>query len=272
MKVFLSWSGTKSHAVAKALHEWLPCVIGACEPYVSSLDIEKGARWSPELARQLESSSFGILCVTSDSAESPWLNFEAGALSKVVSESRVCPVLLGMKKSDLVGPLVQFQLTVFESSDFRRLMASINATCGNDAVPERRLDLVFQQMWPALLKQLEGISSEPGTVEALPPGPLDEAVELLRLQHRVLTAPETLLPPTYLAPLIRRAVEGLNVNIGVPRDYPAWRELRLALEAGESALRRMRTDSSTTVGQATALYERLAEPARVLLHKLGERV
>lgn len=44
MKVFLSWSGERSRLVATALHEWLPQVINAVEPFISS-NIDAGARW-----------------------------------------------------------------------------------------------------------------------------------------------------------------------------------------------------------------------------------
>ena len=46
MKVFISWSGKTSFEVAKVLKEWIPCVIQDIEPYFSSDDIDKGARWS----------------------------------------------------------------------------------------------------------------------------------------------------------------------------------------------------------------------------------
>ena len=75
-----------------ALHKWLPSVIQALKPYISS-DIDKGARWSPDISEELENSSFGILCVTKESKDAPWLNFEAGALSKFVKRSRVAPFL-----------------------------------------------------------------------------------------------------------------------------------------------------------------------------------
>ena len=44
MKVFLCWSGTRSKGIANALHEWLPRVIQALDPWIS-VDIDKGARW-----------------------------------------------------------------------------------------------------------------------------------------------------------------------------------------------------------------------------------
>ena len=85
MKVFISWSGEKSHKIANILREWMPCVIQSIKPYVSSKDIDKGARWSTDIAKELEDSYFGIICVTKSNINAPWINFEAGALSKAVA-------------------------------------------------------------------------------------------------------------------------------------------------------------------------------------------
>jgi hypothetical protein len=90
VKIFISWSGEKSREVAIALREWLPAVINSVEPFVSSKDIDPGTRWQMEVAGQLESSAYGIICVASENQSSPWLNFEAGALAKMVGLSTWC--------------------------------------------------------------------------------------------------------------------------------------------------------------------------------------
>ena len=79
MKVFISWSGAKSKAVADALGEWLPQVLQSVVPFVSSDSIRAGGRWQAEVASALEETSVGIVCVTTDNQVEPWLNFEAGA-------------------------------------------------------------------------------------------------------------------------------------------------------------------------------------------------
>ena len=82
MKVFLSWSGDLSHRIACEFRDWLPCVLQYAKPYVSSQDIDKGARWTTDIAKELHESAYGILCITRENIEAPWINFEAGALSK----------------------------------------------------------------------------------------------------------------------------------------------------------------------------------------------
>jgi hypothetical protein len=82
MKVILCWSGDRGKAVAIALHEWIPNVIQAVEPWMSEEDIEKGSRWESKLDNELSSADFGILCMTPESAKSLWIHFEAGVLGR----------------------------------------------------------------------------------------------------------------------------------------------------------------------------------------------
>lgn len=62
MKLFLSWSGTVSQRIAEALREWLPNVVQSVQPWMSSEDIEKGVRWSIDIAAELSQTRVGILC------------------------------------------------------------------------------------------------------------------------------------------------------------------------------------------------------------------
>ena len=157
MKIFISWSGETSHAVAQTLRTWLPSVLQYVEAYVSTEDIGKGARWSEDIARRLEETSFGILCVTSENVGSPWLNFEAGALSKSVESTRVSPFLFGLNPTDLVGPLAQFQATLPKREDVARLIRSIN-TFSNQPIATARLDEALQMWWPRLEESLQKVS------------------------------------------------------------------------------------------------------------------
>lgn len=119
MKVFLSWSGDLSHKTALIFRDWLPSVIQSILPYVSSEDIDKGARWSTDIAKELEDSTYGILCVTKENVHAPWLTFEAGALSKTMDKAAVSPFLFDIKRSEVSGPILQFQSTIFEKEDIK---------------------------------------------------------------------------------------------------------------------------------------------------------
>src|SRR5688572_14343462 len=91
-RVFLTWSGDRSKAVSTALRTWLPKVIQNLDPWMSDNDIDKGTRWASEISVQLHQSKIGIICLTPENIREPWVNFEAGALSKLEG-SYVCTYL-----------------------------------------------------------------------------------------------------------------------------------------------------------------------------------
>lgn len=208
MKVFLSWSDATSHKVALTLRDWLPSVIQIVVPYVSSEDIDKGARWSTDIAKELEDSAFGILCVTKDNLHAPWLTFEAGALSKKLDKAYVSPFLFDIKRSEINGPILQFQSTVFDKEDIRKLVKTINKACGDEQLKEERLDKTFEVWYPNLEEELSKIKpsaketvakkAEKGHQEIL-----EEILELTRINQKILRSPEVVLPPDYLRQILK---------------------------------------------------------------------
>lgn len=158
MRVFLSWSGQQSHDMAQALNEWLPHVINAVKPWLSSQDIDKGARWFEEIGNTLQESSFGILCLTADNIKAPWILFEAGALSKSLGQSKVCPLLTNIKNADLQGPLAQFNTAGVSKEEILKLLKSLNSNLNADqARTESQLDEAFSVWWPKLEAKIESI-------------------------------------------------------------------------------------------------------------------
>jgi hypothetical protein len=193
VKVFISWSGEQSRRVAEVLRDWLPSVVQAVLPYVSSEDIEKGARWSADVSRELDLCHFGILCVTRDNMGAPWLNFEAGALSKSFEKGRVTPFLFGVDRANVVGPLVQFQSTVCTRSDVHRLVRDINAACAH-SLDDARLDTVFAMWWPRLEVELGALLASPGRTSGPTPDRsvedmLAEVLDIVRDQQILLAGP-----------------------------------------------------------------------------------
>lgn len=168
MKVFVSWSGERSQAVAHALREWLPLVLHYVEPWLSEADVAAGDRWATAIAKELEASNFGIICVTPENAESPWLLFEAGALAKSIEGARVIPLLFHLEFSDITGPLAQFQAKKLERSGLGELVHSINQ--GTDQpIPEERAKHLFEALWPKLENSLSLVPTEVPTEKHMRP-------------------------------------------------------------------------------------------------------
>ena len=199
MKVFLSWSGDLSHKVALTLRDWLPSVIQSIEPYVSSEDIDKGARWSTDIASELADSSYGILCVTKENLHAPWLTFEAGALSKTMDKSYVSPFLFDIKRSEVNGPILQFQSTVFEKDDVRKLLLSLNKADSGEQLTVERLEKALDVWYPDLEQQLNSLlQDQPSQVVRTEQEPqesfsnqiLEEILDLSRVNQKLLRSPE----------------------------------------------------------------------------------
>ena len=163
MDIFISWSGKRSRAFAEALRDWLPMIINAARPFLSSSDIDKGARWSTEIASRLEKAKAGIICLTPGNMQSEWILFEAGALSKTLADTYVCTLLIDMKPTDVKGPLSQFQATTTSEADMLQLVKTLNSKLGESGVQVPQLDKAFKLMWPDLNKQIENLPKEEGT-------------------------------------------------------------------------------------------------------------
>jgi hypothetical protein len=156
----------RSRAVAAALHDWLPIVVPGVEPWVSHKDIAAGGRWSQDVAKELEASNFGIICLTAENIAKPWVLFEAGALSKIVVEGAVVPYLFGIDEIQIDGPLSQFQGKKAEKTPTWEMVSSINDRVPrpeNTVILERR----FEGNWPQLAEKLAAVP--PPTAEPIRP-------------------------------------------------------------------------------------------------------
>lgn len=156
MKVFISWSGERSGGLAKALKEWFPLVLDNLTLWLSKADLQAGDRWSIEIAKELEASNFGLLCITRENLNAPWILFEAGALAKSMQDGRVIPLLLDVDFKEITGPLAQFQSKKFDSSGMKELVLSLNNVCPN-SVPEHTVERRFDALWADLEKQVANI-------------------------------------------------------------------------------------------------------------------
>lgn len=289
MKVFISWSGSISHKVAVVFRDWLPSVIQSIEPYVSSEDIDKGARWSTDIAGELHASTYGILCLTKDNIFAPWINFEAGALGKSIDKSRVSPFLFRIKRSEVEGPILQFQSTIFERDDVFKLLKSINAACTPDGLEDARLERSFEVWWPQLERQLNEIEdTQVESTETIPDVTpeaadamgrvLEEILELTRNNHKLLRDPSAILPIDYLQHILRRArrdengiaIRGLEGQIHPEaiRDLmESYREVLKFFGSVKPELQR-----NPAYSDLLSLLHRMDSPLRYISREMGLRL
>jgi hypothetical protein len=178
VKVFISWSGEKSRDVANALREWLPQVLHAIDPFVSSKDIRAGTRWQAEIAGELDKTDFGLICVTQENQGAEWLNFEAGALAKSVESSRVVPLAIDLSPADIANPLGQFQAMRLTKADVTEVLISINEVTA-EPIPVERLRKGVDKWWPELDENLMGIAQRNYDAERPSAQPLRSDRELL---------------------------------------------------------------------------------------------
>lgn len=168
MKVFISWSGERSRSLAQALHGWLPLVLHYVKPWLSDADVSAGDRWATVVAKELETSNFGILCVTPENLNSPWVLFEAGALAKAMQGAKVIPLLFSLEFSDISGPLAQFQAKKCDKDGVAEVVTSIN-TSSDSSIPDDRKHQLFTALWPELEKQFQTIPHEAPTAKHMRP-------------------------------------------------------------------------------------------------------
>ncbi len=117
------------------------------------------------------------------------------ALSKTMDKSFVSPILFDIKRSEVDGPILQFQSTVFEKSDVKKLIKTLNKACDNDGLQGDRLDKAFDVWYPTLETELGKLKTDPdaGDNDVGTPRPeelLEEILDLSRINQKLLRNPE----------------------------------------------------------------------------------
>lgn len=273
INTFLSWSLPRSQAVAKALRKWLRAIVQRCTPWMSEQDIDTGKRWRTEIAETLKSAQIGVVCITPENYDRPWLNFEAGAISRQVGDAtRVCCYFFGMKTTDLGGqhPLADFNGADATREGTLKLVTSINNALGKQ-ISESDLDNLFRAMWPQLEAELGAVEvpSNEGQVPRRPPDEIAEEILVrvreierqvgdLRILDRPLGPMRALFGTsreTALFPSLARAGSALT-QAGADGDLP---NLADALRAYRSAKRSGPVDDAQ-VEEGLRKLQNLDEP------------
>jgi hypothetical protein len=161
MNVFVSWSGNRSRFVAEMISEWLKCVIQSTRPWISTQDLDSGSIWFNGINEQLRSTSIGIICITDENKNNPWILFETGALAKGLETSKIYTLLIDLEEKDLRPPLSQFNHTFPQTAEsIKKLVISLNRLSGPEALDSKTLDRVFDVYWPSFSKDFTKILKE----------------------------------------------------------------------------------------------------------------
>jgi hypothetical protein len=203
MRVFVSWSQDTSRSLAEVLAKWFRNITHRkIDPFCSMHDIEPGERWTRRLANELEATDFGILCLTRDNMDAPWVHFEAGCLSKHIGLARVCPLLFGINPTDLRGPLSQFQAIQFGREEIKQLLDSFNGALGDKGLEQEILDANFTVWWPKLERDVETVlASVSGHEQSMIRTERDLLEEVLSLTRSFVRSPGSAMPMADLTPL-----------------------------------------------------------------------
>lgn len=250
-KVFISWSGELSKAVATVWRDLVVEVIDGVTPFMSELDIGAGERGLTVIAKELEDTRFGIVVVTQENEYSQWLNYEAGALSKNVGDEpvRVAPSLVDFeKKGDATGPLSQFQRTLLTEEGVGEILDELAKVVVVDRTSVAKR---FRRAWHDEYQQrFEQAKTESGPTRSSNRGTeamLDEILTLVRDIART-SKPTVSLTKTaqpskaavreaMIAVLgddfrWRARVEHRGVDITLPVELPADIDQKLTLALG----------------------------------------
>ena len=179
MRVFLSWSGERSQLVAQLLKDWLACVIQAVDPWISSKDIDRGSLWFSTISQQLGQTTVGVICLTKENIDKPWILFEAGALAKGLNSSRVCTLLVDLQPSDVRDPLAQFNHTLPNKESLWQLIRTINNASENPMLSEAILSRSFDTYWPQFEASFAEIIASTKDSQLKPPTENEILLEIL---------------------------------------------------------------------------------------------
>jgi len=174
MKIFINWSGQRSHKTAKLLDRWIQCVIQAVDPWLSSRDIDRGSLWFSEISNQLANTENGIVCLTKSNKDKPWILFESGALAKGLSSNKVFTFLIDLKPQDVKDPLAQFNHTIPNKDSMYMLLRSINSGLEENGLKDEILSDVFETYWPQFDKDFKQIIKDTPEEEIKEEIPKDE--------------------------------------------------------------------------------------------------
>src|SRR5258706_2649788 len=126
MKLLIIWSGEVSRRVGTLLRDFFSNALKGVEPFLSEHDLDVETPWAAALAAQLRDADFAVVCLTREDLTSPWLLFEAGALTVLPAERACCLLFDGLIHSELPAPLAHYWSGGFTEIHVSALLQKVN--------------------------------------------------------------------------------------------------------------------------------------------------
>jgi hypothetical protein len=163
-KIFLCWSKRRSRVIAEAWDRLLPEIMEGIQPVLST-EFQKGKEWSQLLRRDLDKARTGVVFLTPENVDAPWIHFEAGALATAVGNRNgdLFTYVYGCDPGSLAGPLSAYQSTVATKEDTHRLVLNLCRALHREPPNE----VAYGIWWVKLEEVLDNIR-EPAIAELVP--------------------------------------------------------------------------------------------------------
>ena len=246
--------------------------MGPDDVFVSD-DIDKGATWFESIEDRLEKADAGIVCLTAENLNSPWMHFEAGALARRLSSrdqkshasskkpkpkddaTRLFPLLMGVSGAQLQGPLGAYQGTNVTQADLGRMIKSIASVLGHKPIrlTRKRNTIIRDSVWKKFERDIGEI--------AVPAHKLIRSLERLFQRKTFTEAIHHCTDQTWL-----RRCDGARETRARLARY--LKRVRAACPPHEHALFDMLL--SELDGYAMAMESLLVEPLKFKMSKPGE--
>lgn len=166
---------------------------------MSDLDIRAGENWERQLSETLETADCGILVLTKDNHNAPWVVFEAGVLSKSARLQLVIPYRVDLPLSEVAAPLARLQGVDADLNGTKKLIETLNSVLLKP-VPSDRVHTLIEALWPQLRTKIVTASKEVKSNVAAHRSTEDYLLEILGLL-RTRPSQQSSGPPGHNAPV-----------------------------------------------------------------------
>jgi hypothetical protein len=123
-----------------------------------SAEISPGENWVQCIQEELKEAQIGIVCLTHDNFQAPWLLFEAGAVAIALGSHRgLVPYAVDVLPNEADrSPLAMFQRVPSDHDGTYRLVETLNKV-RNDPEDPKNLQRYFDKWWPDLEATLNNL-------------------------------------------------------------------------------------------------------------------